>query len=130
VNWVGIVIAAIAAMLIGFAWYSPWAFGRTWSSLTGRTMGGGEGTGGLYVLIVASALVEAIAMSWFVEQTGSHSGAAGALVGLFIGLGFIAPAMFGDVLFTGRPGRLFAIVAGYAILTAVVMGAIIGFLGA
>ena len=126
-NWLAIIVSAIAAMLIGFAWYSPWAFGKSWASLTGRTMGGGEGTGALYALIIVSAFVQAIAMNWFVERTASNSGAAGALVGLFIGLGFIAPSMFGDVLFTGRPGRLFAIVAGYSTLSAIVMGAIIGF---
>ena len=68
-------------------------------------------------------------MSWFAAQTGANSGSAGALLGLFVGLGFIAPAMFADVLFAGRPARLYAITAGYQVLAAVVQGTIIGFMG-
>ena len=51
------------------------------------------------------------------------------MIGLFVGIGFIAPAMFADVLFAGRPARLYAITAGYQVLAAVVQGAIIGFMG-
>ena len=37
--------------------------------------------------------------------------------------------MFAEVIFAGRPPRLYAITAGYQVLAAVVQGAIIGFLG-
>jgi len=37
--------------------------------------------------------------------------------------------MFSEVLFAGRPPRLYAINAGYQVFQAVVLGAIIGFLG-
>ena len=80
-------------------------------------------------LTIVGAVVQAIAMAWFMSQTGTNNGAGGALIGLFVGLGFIAPAMFADVLFAGRPARLFAITAGYQVLAAVVQGAIIGFMG-
>ena len=39
-NWLAIIIAAIANMIIGFLWYGNWAFGRSWVSLSGRDMGG------------------------------------------------------------------------------------------
>ena len=71
-NWLAIIVSAVAAMLLGFGWYSQWAFGKSWASLTGRTMGGGEGTGALYALIIVSAFVQAIAMnSTFVRNRGS-----------------------------------------------------------
>ena len=128
-NWLAIIIAAIANMVIGFLWYGTWAFGKSWMTLSGRQMGEGMQPGPLYALTVVAALVQAIAMSWFVAETGATSGAAGALVGLFAGLGFVATAMFAEVLFAGRHPRLFAITAGYSILALVVQGMIIGFLG-
>ena len=128
-NWLAIIIAAIANMIIGFLWYGNWAFGKSWMQLSGRTMGQGQQPGPLYGLTIVGAIVQAIAMSWFAAQTGANSGSAGALLGLFVGLGFIAPAMFADVLFAGRPARLYAITAGYQILAAVVQGSIIGFMG-
>jgi len=129
VNWLAVVIAAIANMVIGFLWYGNWAFGRSWMTLSGRQMGEGQQPGPMYALTIVGALVQAIAMAWFAAQTGTNSGSAGALLGLFVGLGFIAPAMFADVLFAGRPPRLYAITAGYQVLAAVVQGTIMGFLG-
>ena len=128
-NWLAVVIAAIANMIIGFLWYSNWAFGRSWVTLSGRTMGEGQQPGPLYALSIVGALVQAITMAWFAANTGTASGSAGALLGLFVGLGFIAPAMFADVLFAGRPPRLYAITAGYQVLAAIVQGTITGFLG-
>ena len=125
-NWLPIIIAAVANMVIGFLWYGTWAFGRSWMQLSGRGMGQGQQPGGMYAL---TAVVEAITMWWFIGQTGANSGAAGAIVGLYAGLGFVATAMFAEVLFAGRPPRLYAISAGYQVVAAVVQGAIIGFLG-
>ncbi len=129
-NWLAIVIAAAANMVIGFLWYGTWAFGKSWIQLSGRTMGEGQQQGPLYGLTIVGAVVQAIAMAWFAAQTGANSGSAGAILGLFVGLGFIAPAMFADVLFAGRHPRLFAITAGYQVTALIVQGAIIGFLGA
>ena len=103
-NWVAIVVATAAAMVIGFLWYGP-VFGKTWMALSGRGMGDGSSPGPLYALTALAALVEAIAVNWFINETGWTSGAGGALIGLY------------------------AIDAGYQVFQAVVMGAIIGFLG-
>jgi hypothetical protein len=129
VNWLAIILAAIANMVVGFLWYGTWAFGRSWMALSGRAMGEGQQPGPLYALTAVAAIVEAITMWWFIGQTGAHSGSAGAIVGLYVGLGFVATAMFAEVLFAGRPPRLYAITAGYQVVAAIVQGAIIGFLG-
>ena len=130
-NWLAIIIAAIANMIIGFLWYGTWAFGKSWMTLSGRTMGEGfpAGPGPLYAMTAAAAIVQAITMSWFVSQTGANSGAAGAIIGLYVGLGFVATAMFAEVLFAGRHPRLFAITAGYSVVAAIAQGIIIGFMG-
>ena len=128
-NWLAIVIAVIANMILGTLWYGNWAFGKSWIKLSGHTMGEGMQVGPLYGLTALAALVQAITMSWFLGQTGANSGAAGAIIGLYVGLGFVASAMFAEVLFAGRPPRLYAITAGYSVVAAIVQGAIIGFLG-
>ena len=129
-NWVAVIVATIAAMVIGFIWYSNRGFGRSWAALSGHVPGeGGLPMGPLFGMTALAALVEAIALSWFIYQTGWTTGAGGALIGLYAGLGFIATAFFSQVLFANRPPRLYAIDAGYQVFQAVVMGAIIGFLG-
>jgi hypothetical protein len=130
VNWLAIIIAALANMVIGFLWYGTWAFGKSWMKLSGHTMGEGFQPGPLYLMTAVAAVVQAITMAWLIGQTGANSGAAGAIVGLYVGMGIVAAAMFAEVLFAGRHPRLFAIVAGYSVLALVVQGMIIGFLGA
>jgi hypothetical protein len=132
VNWLAIIIAALANMVIGFLWYGTWAFGKSWMKLSGHTMGEGfpSGPGPLYALTAVAAVVQAITMAWLIGQTGANSGSAGAIVGLYVGMGIVAAAMFAEVLFAGRHPRLYAIVAGYSVVALVVQGAIIGFLGA
>ena len=129
-NWLAIIIAALANMVIGFLWYGTWAFGRSWMKLSGHNMGEGLPAGPLYALTAVAAVVQAITMSWLISQTGANSGAAGAIVGLYVGMGILAAAMFAEVLFAGRHPRLFAITAGYSVLALIVQGMIIGFLGA
>jgi hypothetical protein len=128
-SWIAIIVATIVAMVIGFLWYGNWGFGKSWQTLSGHMMGQGQQPGPLYALTALAALVESIALSWFISTTGFKTGAGGAIIGLYVGLGFIATAMFSEVLFAGRPPRLYAINAGYQVFQAVVLGAIIGFLG-
>ena len=127
-NWLAIIIATVAAMVIGFLWYGP-IFGKSWMALTGRGMGEGGSPGPLYALTALAAFIEAIALNWFINETGWTTGAGGALIGLYASLGFVATAFFSQTLFVGKPARLYAIDAGYQVFQAVVMGAIIGFLG-
>ena len=128
-SWVAIIVATVAAMIIGFIWYGNWGFGKSWMALAGRPMGEGQQPGPLYALTALAALVECIALSWFISTTGYKTGAGGAIIGLYAGLGFVATAMFSEVIFAGRPPRLYAINAGYQVFQAVVLGAIIGYLG-
>ena len=59
-NWIAIVVATAAAMVIGFLWYGP-VFGKAWMALSGRGMGGSS-AGPLYALTALAAFVEAIAV--------------------------------------------------------------------
>ena len=128
-NWIAVIIATVAAMAIGYLWYGP-VFGKSWMALSGRGMAGDPSSAGpMYALTALAAAVEAIALNWFINETGWTTGAGGALIGLFAALGFVATAFFSQVLFSGQPPRLYAINAGYQVFLAVVMGAIIGFVG-
>ena len=41
-NWLAIIIAVIANMVIGTLWYGTWAFGKSWMKLSGHNMGEGR----------------------------------------------------------------------------------------
>src|SRR5205823_3576606 len=64
-------------MVIGFLWYGP-VFGKAWMALSGRGMGEGASAGPLYALTALAAFVEAVALNWFINETGWTTGAGGA----------------------------------------------------
>ena len=61
-NWIAIIVATAAAMVIGFLWYGP-VFGKAWMALSGRGMGEGSAAGPLYALTALAAFIEAIALN-------------------------------------------------------------------
>jgi hypothetical protein len=84
----------------------------------------------LYVITAVGALVSAITLDWIIGLAGASSLSGGAIIGLYCGLGFVAPAILSDHLFNERPPMLYLIVAGFPIVGLLIMGAIIGALGA
>ncbi len=124
-NPVAIVVAAIANFVLGAIWFATPVFGKKWQEWEGRSMTSGN-VGAMMGLTGLGALISAIALAWFVDRTSVSTALGGAAVGLYAGIGFLAPAMFADHVFNARKGGLFLIVAGYPVAALLVMGAILG----
>jgi Protein of unknown function (DUF1761) len=126
VNWIAVVVATIAAFLLGGAWYSQKMFGTKWMQEIGLTeesidqthMARTFGTTFVLQFVAATALAVFLGSdsSW---TSGLHSGA-------LIGLLWIATAYGITYLFEQRSMRLFLINAGYYVVLFSIMGAILG----
>ncbi len=129
-NWVAIIVAIVVNMVLGALWFSPVLFQKRWMAL--RVGGPMSGTASplLYVITAVGALVSAITLDWIIGLAGANTLLGGAIIGLYAGLGFVAPAILSDHLFNERPSTLYLIVAGFPIVGLLIMGAIIGALGA
>jgi hypothetical protein len=129
-NWVAIIVAMVVNMVLGSLWFSPVLFQKRWMAL--RVGGPMSGTASplLYVITAVGALVSAITLDWIIGLAGANTLVGGAIIGLYCGLGLVAPAILADHLFNERPSMLYVIVAGYPIVGLLIMGAIIGALGA
>src|SRR5689334_3577446 len=126
-NWVAIIIATIVNMFLGSVWFSQSVFGRRWMEWEGHTgMGGGRPLGLLIALTGLGALVSSYVMAYLLIQTGTQTVDGGAKLGLYCGIGLVAPAMLADHLFNSRKDMLFFIVAGYPVVGLLVTGAILG----
>ncbi len=127
VNLVAVVIAAVAAMIIGFVWYGKTLFGKTWMKLTGVTEADAKSgnMAMLYGSMFIGALVEAYVLSHFIHYAGAYSLVNGIKTGLWAWLGFVAPVMMGSYMFSKKPMKLFYIDGGYALVNLMVMGAIL-----
>ena len=128
-NWVAIIIATIVNMFLGSLWFSQSVFGKKWMEWEGHTgtmMGGGRPLPLLIALTGIGALVSSYVVAYLLVQTGTQTFGGGALLGLYCGIGLVAPAMLADHLFNDRRDVLFLIVAGYPVVGLVVTGAIVG----
>jgi len=130
-NWVAIIFATVAQMALGFLWFSPVLFLKSWQALRpDKNPPSGNASPLLYVITAVGALVSALTLDWIISLAHASTLAGGAIIGLYAGLGLVAPAILSDNLFNERPFKLYLIVAGFPVVGLLVSGAIIGSLGA
>jgi len=126
VNWVAIVIAAIAQFVIGWIWYGP-LFGKTWSSMMGmgQQSMGREGMGKTMIITFIGSLVTAAVLSMLVGWMGAKTLGAGIAAGFWAWLGFVATVTLGGVLFAKMSWNLYILNNAYQLISLAVMGAIL-----
>lgn len=130
VNWIAVVVAAVAGVVLGYIWYLPQVFGSRWAAATGRDLPSITQLSPMTLVIgVVLDLVVAYVLALLITGLGATTVDQGALVGLVAGIGLYAVPIYSAVLYEGRSTAWWAITAGYGVVTSVVMGAIIGYLG-
>lgn len=123
INWLAVLLAGSSAFIIGGLWYGL-IFAKTWQLLVGlKDEELAKGTvrvfGGSFVL----SLIMAVNLAFFI---GDNDVTFGLFAGLAAGLGWVATALGVNYLFERRSIKLYAINAGYNVLTFILMGLIIG----
>ncbi len=134
INYVAVVAAALANMVLGMLWYGP-LFGKPWMKLMGwkeadfEKMKNDPKMKGkmpmLYLAALAGALVMAYVLAHVITYVGAHDAASGAQAGFWMWLGFIATVMLGSVLWENKPVNLYLLNVGYYLVALVLMGAVI-----
>lgn len=125
VNWLAVVVAAIAPFAVGFLWYGP-LFGKAWMAGSGMTPERAEqgNMPMIFGLSLVLQLVQAGALAMFIgaEATLGFAVLAGFMTGAF----WVATAMGITYLFEQRPMGHFLVNASYHIVAFTAMGAILG----
>ncbi len=125
VNWLAVLVAAVATFLIGGLWYGP-LFQKPWMSASGVTeerMREG-GTARIFGVAFVLQLIAAVVLAMFIgaEATPAFGTAAGLAVGLF----WVATSLGVIYLYERRSLAHWAVNAGYQVVSYTVMGAILG----
>jgi hypothetical protein len=133
-NYLAIVIAAVVAWLAGAAWYMT--LGRIWTSALGKTPEQAHAESkrpGAYLPFVYAFIAELI-MAWVLAGLLGHIGAltlrGGLISGAFCWVGFVITTLFVNNSFAKRNWRLVWIDGGHWLVVLLLMGAIIGAIGA
>lgn len=129
INWVGVIVATIAAFALGALWYGP-LFSKPWLQSLGKTeadMRGGPPIGPLLAAQFVATIITATVLALIIERFGPGV-LTGLTVGLLCGAGFVATAKLSDVLFSQTAtSTRYWIEAGNQIVSFALMGAIYGF---
>jgi len=126
INYLAVLVATLASMILGAIWYAPPVFGKQWMKLTGLTeKDAKDNRGAPMALMLVGALVAAYVMAYFVGYTGAQTIGDGIRLGAWIGIGFVFTAAMGETIFSRRPTKLLAITSGYQVINLIMIGAIL-----
>lgn len=133
VNWLGVLLAGVSSMIIGFIYYMPGVFGKEWMSL-------GKINAKLFQkqqprlmpLIFVAALITAYVLAVFmfvVHQSFGYSWmVSGIDTAVWTWVGFSFTTLFIHNSLDQRPFRLTAISMGNRLLSLVAIGLVLGWL--
>jgi hypothetical protein len=127
VNYMAVIIAAVAYFILGAIWYAPTMFGSRWMK---HEWGQQEQKSHFprilaYLGEMIIALMMAYILALFIEITHATDMLEGVVVALWVWLGFIATTHFSAVLWGRKTLKSFFIHAGFILLGLLIMGTLI-----
>jgi len=132
VNWIAVVVAAVASMALGAAWYMGLA--NQWMAALGKTreqvLSASGGNVTPFVVSFLMQLVMAYSLALFVPKLmGSTTVTNGLIVAFHLWLGFVITSMIINHRYQGNKWSLTAIDGGYLLGVLLVQGVVIGLFG-
>ena len=129
VNYLAVLAAAIAAIVLGFLWYGP-LFGKTWMKLMNidkKKMDEAKKKGMAmnYIIMIISTLVMSYTLAHLVKFLSAANILDALMVAFWMWLGFIATVMLGTVLWEGKSWKLYCLNATYWLVNLAVMSSIL-----
>lgn len=133
VNLIAVLIATVASMAIGAAWYKllakPWIAANGFSQeQIDRVNSGGNPL--IYVIAAFCHFIMAYVLSGVIYHAGGFTVFNGLLSAWLIWIGFVATSMIVNHRFQMKPWSLTLIDAGHYLAVILAQGAILGWWGA
>ena len=127
-NWVAILVAAIAAFIFEALWFS--IFMNSWLEGIGRTrewlMGTGLNPAIQYATAILCSIIVAAVLTICIQASGEQTARRGVICGAVIWFGFIATSWAKAYIFEVRSLQIYFIYTGYYLIELVLIGAIVG----
>ena len=134
VNYLAIILASVASLIIGSVWYSKVAFGEAWMQMVGLTKVTAKAK---MVPAVVTMFLLSLVMGYILSHVtymsmsvlGYPAQVAGLSSAFMMWGGFVVPTILGTGLFEQRRKKLLLINLGNWLVTLLAMGAVIGYFG-
>ncbi len=127
IDYLAVVFAAVAGVIVGAIWYLPGTFGSAWKTALG--VGAHRRPVDPKVVVVVRGLatvVTAFSLALLLVGSGATTLGGALRLGLVVSLGVVVTTVVSDYLFAGWSTKLIAITAGHRFLHIMVMCAVLG----
>ena len=130
VNYLAVLVSAIAIFLLGGLWYSKALFATKWIALQGKTeeqlkQGSTPMAPALLIAFICGFLI-----SWTLAVILNHFRPLDVMKGIAVGtlcwIGFAGATSFANGIFSSKPKALWLIDSGYNLVSFIIAGAILG----
>lgn len=115
-NWLAVLVAAIAYFMLGALWYSKALFGGKWAAAVGMNMNDpekGKGMGKMMTGTFLLIIVTCIGIALLVNRIDLLSLTSALKLGLITGICFATTAVSISFIYESRPTALYFIDCGY-----------------
>lgn len=125
INYIAVVVAAVASFILGGLWYSPLLFAKSWQKESGVTdeQMAGANMGMIFGLALLLSLVAAFVFALFLGPRPSMPLGLGA--GFSAGLCWVTASLGINYLFERKSMKLFLINGGYHTLQFTIIGLVL-----
>jgi Protein of unknown function (DUF1761) len=128
-NWLAVIVAAVAFFALGAVWYAPAVFGRAWQHASGVEVPEGTRPGiAFYVGPLATCFLSTVATAMLALATGTDTVGEAIVLALVVGIGYAAAVAFvGGIFDPHKPQPLlwFAIFSGYQVVGLLIVATIV-----
>lgn len=129
-NYLAVLGTAVAGFLLGWLWYSPVLFAKTWMAemkFTPEKMKecAQQGMAKFFIQGFVYTLISTLGIAVLVRAHGTTSGVKGAELGAFVGLILIGARLLNAGVWEQRTFKLQAINLGHELVLFAVQGAIL-----
>jgi hypothetical protein len=120
-NWLAVIVAALAYFAIGAVWYAPPAFGKVWSAAGGMAIleAGTRPSPAIYLTPLVGSVLSAVALGMLAKATDTDTLQEGIALGLVVAIGFAVAISFVTAQFESekpKPMVWGAVNAGYHVV--------------
>lgn len=126
VNYLAVLVAAIAAFVIGFVYYGMTGFRERWMAMVGRTVAPGSRPSPVSALVgVAAAFVNAWGLAVIARSVGASTITDAVVLGLIAWAAFMATLSAATVAMEERSWGLWMLNNVHHVIVQIVMAAIV-----